>query len=142
MGTIMTTVVGAAAYTTLDYAFFLLNLGIIAAYMTLVVVMAFPGKIMPVLCYVFSKRSRWSVAAFFFMASLTRAELAWNAVNESQIAQCPNIAVHAHRVVCLVEVSPSIIILHILQVIVVWLMLYFLGRDLFTKFKIVRTEKE
>jgi len=132
----MMTLVNSVSYTGRDYIFFLLNLAIMAAYMTLVVTMLFPARIMPILSYIFSKRSRLSVAIFFFTATLTRAELAWAAVNHTQSADCPNSLFPTRQVFCFVDISTAAIGLHVLQAVFVWLMLIFLASDLIGKLKI------
>jgi hypothetical protein len=134
MGTIMMTLVNTIHYTSMDYVFFLLNLAIIAGYMTAVVTTVFPCKVMPVLYYLFSKRTRWATAGFFLVAALTRAELAWKVVANKDGGQCPDKVFPSSHISCYVDISNLSLGLHVLQAILVWLMLIFLAIDFVRKF--------
>ena len=135
MDIIMTSIL-SYNYSWSDYAFFLLNLGIIAAYLCLAIVFLFSRVLLPKLNVFLSKSTRLSVAAFYVIASITRADLAWNAVNKGGI-ECPNATVHAHKVVCVFDVDNSFLTLHGIQVVAAWIMVVLFIRDILYRFKVV-----
>lgn len=132
---IMTTLV-ASHYSTDDYLFFLLNLGIIAGYLGIVITVLFAGRLIPAISILFSKRSRASMAVFFIVASITRIEFAYEAVTPSYDPQFTVSPYAIYSRLCREPIPNHQLVLHVLQVIFIWAMMFCVAHDLLTRFTI------
>lgn len=143
MITMLMTTLAAVHYTARDYVFFLLNLGIVAGYLSIAITMLFAGRILPFITVFASKKSRLATAVFFVFASITRVEFAIESVTPGSdgTIYLQNAPTSFYAFLCRVPVTDQALWLHIVQFISVWAMLLLLGHDFITRFKVIRDDE-
>ena len=110
----------AASYQTPDYMFFVLNVVIVCGYITTALVLMFSRKMLPLLRVILGRNTRIAGAAFFLIASITRAELAWKVVVQEPYLNLTN-----------PDSAPTHVnFLHLIQALLLWTFIILAARDM------------
>jgi hypothetical protein len=108
------------AYQTPDYLFFVLNIVVVAAYLSAAITLLFSRRVLPILGDIARPSTRIFGALFFVMASVTRVELAYHAVVQEPYLNLANDS----------SVPMHVNIEHAIQAVSIWIFLAFLAKDL------------
>jgi hypothetical protein len=107
-------------YQTPDYAFFVLNIIVVAAYLSAAVTLMFSKRILPILGDITRSSTRIFGAIFFVVASVTRVELAYHAVVQEPYLNLTNSS----------SVPVHVNVEHAIQAVSIWIFLAFMAKDL------------
>lgn len=107
-------------YQTPDYLFFILNIVVVAAYLSAAVTLLFSHYALPILGDITRRSTRLFGAIFFIVASATRVELAYHAVVQEPYLNLTNSS----------SVPIHVNIEHAIQAVSIWIFLGFVAKDL------------
>lgn len=128
-------------YSFDEYLFFLLNLGVVAAYIAIIITNLFAYRMIPALTVFTSRKTRWATALFFLISTITRLEFSYETLNPTYDPSYTSGPYAGYVRICQIPLTNHDLSLHVIQLFAVWAMIIFLAHDLLTRFKIV-SDKE